>query len=111
MDTQLSSANIYLDGNSLAQLKRQADANSDQALKGVAQQFEALFLQQMLKSMRDAQLSEGIFDNDQSRLYTDLYDKQLSLTLSSQKGVGLADMLYQQLKLSQGKPIAKTGET
>jgi len=111
MDTTLNTANIYLDSNSLAGLKRQAETQSDDALKAVAQQFEALFVQQMLKSMRDAELGQGIFDNDQSRLYTDLYDKQLSLTLTSQKGVGLADMLFQQLKLSQANPISKSGES
>jgi len=111
MDTALSNANIYLDSNSLANLKRQANAKSDEALKGVAQQFEALFLQQILKSMRQAELGQGIFESDQSRLYTDLYDKQLALNMSSQKGVGLADMLYQQLKLSQAMPINKSGES
>jgi len=111
MDTSLSTANVYLDSNSLADLRRQADGQSDAALQAVARQFEALFLQQMLKTMRDAELGQGLFDNDQSRLYTDLYDKQLALNLSSDKGIGLADMLYQQLKLSQAKPISKSDES
>lgn len=111
MDTQLSSANIYLDSNSLSDLKRLADGQSDQAIKQVAQQFEALFMQQLLKSMRDAELSPGILDSDQSRLYTDLYDKQLALNMSAGKGIGLADSLYQQLKLSQAGSIPKMGES
>ena len=111
MNAPISSANIYLDSNSLAGLKRDAQQQSPEALKAVAQQFEALFIQQMLKSMRDAQLSEGLFDNDQSKLYQDMYDKQLSLNLTEGEGIGLADMLYQQLKLSQAQPIAKRGDS
>jgi len=111
MDMPLTSANIYLDSNSLAELKRKADSQSDEALKAVAKQFEALFLQQFLKSARDAELNQGIFDSDQSRLYTDLYDKQLALSVTSQKGIGLADQLYQQLKQSQAQPISLKGES
>jgi len=111
METQLTSANIYLDSNSLTDLKRQADQHSDAALRGVAQQFEALFLQQMLKTMRDAELSPGIFDSDQSKMYTEFYDKQLALTLSSNRGIGLAEKLYQDLKVSQAQPIPITGQS
>jgi flagellar protein FlgJ len=102
MDTQLNSANIYLDSNSLSNLKRLAKGQSDEAIKQVAQQFEALFLQQVLK---------GILDSDQSKLYTDLYDKQLALNMSAGEGIGLADTLYQQLKLSQAGSIPKMGKS
>jgi len=97
MTTSLSSADIYLDAQGLSQLRRSAGANSDEALKAVAEQFEALFIQQMLKTMRDAKLAEGLFDNDQSELYIDLYDKQLAITLSKANGLGLSDMIVEQL--------------
>lgn len=105
-----TSANVYLDTQGLAGLKREAAAQNPEALKAVAKQFEALFIQQMLKAMRDAQLGEGMFDNEQSELYQDMYDKQLSLNLSAGEGFGLADRLYQQLKLSETRSIATTGE-
>ena len=96
---ELNSAGVYTDLQGLAKLRMQAKSQSADALKGAASQFEAMFLQMMLKSMRAASLGEGLFDNNQSQLYQDMYDKQLSLELTQNgKGVGLADMLVNQLK-------------
>ncbi|MCX7170371.1 MAG: flagellar assembly peptidoglycan hydrolase FlgJ, partial [Proteobacteria bacterium] len=52
-----------LDVNGLTDLKRQVRENSPQAMKAAAQQFEALFLQIVLKSMRDATPHEGMLDS------------------------------------------------
>jgi len=97
MTMPLSSADIYLDSQGLSQLRRSAGERSDDALKAVAEQFEALFIQQMLKTMRDAKLAEGLFDNDQSELYIDLHDKQLAINLAKANGLGLSDMIVEQL--------------
>jgi flagellar protein FlgJ len=51
----------------------------------------------MLKSMRDAKLGQGLGDSQQSDLYQDMYDQQISLKMAQGKGLGLADMLVQQL--------------
>jgi flagellar protein FlgJ len=66
-------------------------------LREVARQFEALFLQQMLKSMREASAGEGLMDNDQSRMYQGMYDQQIGIELSKGNGLGLAETLMQQL--------------
>jgi flagellar protein FlgJ len=93
-----ANANINaLDFRGLADIQRQAKSNDPKALKAAAQQFEALFLQMVLKSMRDATPKEGMFDSDQSRMYESLLDSQLSQVLSSKKGVGLADALARQM--------------
>jgi len=87
-----------LDLKGLAALKRQAHDNSPQAIKLAAQQFEGLFLQLVLKSMRDATPQEGIMDSEQSRLYESLLDQQLAQVLASKGGgTGLAAMIEKQL--------------
>ena len=87
-----------LDVRGLAALKRQAHDNSPQAIKLAAQQFEGLFLQMVLKSMRDASPREGIMDSEQSRLYESLLDQQLAQVLSSKGGgTGLAAMIEKQM--------------
>jgi len=90
-------AQVYTDFNGLAALRNQARADKDAALDEVASQFEGLFLQMMLKSMRDASFGGGLLDSQQSEFYRDMYDQQLSVTLSQQQGIGLADMLKRQL--------------
>ena len=67
------SAFVYTDIQGLAGLRYKARQNSPDATREAAQQFEAVFIQMMLKSMRAASVSEGgIMDNDQSRMYLDL---------------------------------------
>ncbi|MFA5171232.1 MAG: flagellar assembly peptidoglycan hydrolase FlgJ [Sulfuriferula sp.] len=84
------------DPQGLAALKRAAKDNSPEAIKAVAKQFEAVFMNMMLKSMRQATPQDGMFDNDQSRLYTSMLDQQLSQNMAT-KGLGLADVLARQL--------------
>lgn len=91
------------DVNGLSSLKRQAKADDPAALKAAAQQFEALFLQMVLKSMRDATPKEGLFDSDQTRLYESLLDQQLAQVMSgSRNGTGLAAVIERQLSRGSG---------
>ncbi|MBI4995856.1 MAG: flagellar assembly peptidoglycan hydrolase FlgJ [Rhodocyclales bacterium] len=85
------------DQSALASIKRQARSNDPAALKAVAQQFEALFMQMVLKSMRDATPKEGLFDSDQTRLYESLLDQQMSQVLAAKGGTGLAKIIESQL--------------
>lgn len=88
---------IYTDFQGLARLRTQSQQKNPEVTRQVAQQFESIFTQMMLKSMRKASLGEGIFDSRQSQFYRDMYDQQLSVHLSSGTGLGLADMIVQQL--------------
>ena len=93
-------ATTYTDLNGLAALKR--DPNSPEALSAVAQQVEALFLQMMLKSMRDATASEETGSNEMG-MYQDMFDKQVALSISQHSDLGIGRLLKRQLA---GRPAA-----
>lgn len=92
-----ASASIYTSMDGLTALKAQASRDAEGSLDQVARQFESLFVQQMLKSMRQAGLGEGLMDSEQSLFYRDMYDQQLALHLSESGGIGLADVIKRQL--------------
>ncbi len=88
-------ANTYTDVNALAALKK--DPSSPQAIKAVAQQVDALFLQMMLKSMRDASGDTGEQASNEMSMYQDMFDKQIALQLSQRGGLGIGTQLTRQL--------------
>lgn len=89
----------YNDLGRLQQFKVGGD--SEKNIKKVAQEFESLFLNEMLKAMRSANeaFGEGNFMNsNESKTYQDMHDQQLAVTLSNhQNGIGLADVLVRQM--------------
>jgi|HubBroStandDraft_6_1064221.scaffolds.fasta_scaffold15217_4 flagellar protein FlgJ len=87
----------YADFSGLEGLKSGVKAKDPNAIRAAAQQFESLFTDMMLKSMRQAKLSNGLGDTQESDLYQDMYDQQIALKMSQGKGLGLADMLVAQL--------------
>jgi flagellar protein FlgJ len=93
----LASASIYTSMEGLTALKARASGDAEGSLDEVARQFESLFVQQMLKSMRQASLGEGLMDSDQSLFYRDMYDQQLSVHLAESGGMGLAEVIKRQL--------------
>jgi len=107
INTDISSK-LAIDANSLNQLKLGAAQNSPEALKAAAQQFEAVFMNMLMKSMRDATPQEGMFDNEQTRMYTSMLDQQLTQRLAS-RGIGLADMMVSQLSRATQQPIGEAG--
>lgn len=97
---------LAIDVKDLGRLRQSAQQNSPEALKAAARQFEALFLNMVMKSMREATPQDGLFDSQQSRMYTSMLDQQFSQNLAS-RGVGLADVLIRQLSshaVSQAVP-------
>ncbi|MBU1980213.1 MAG: flagellar assembly peptidoglycan hydrolase FlgJ, partial [Gammaproteobacteria bacterium] len=97
--TQDISSRFALDVQSVDKLRLQVKQDPDAALKAVAQQFEGIFVNMMLKSMREATPKDGMLDSEQGNLYTQLFDQQLAQKLSTGKGLGVADMLVKQLTL------------
>lgn len=87
----------YTDFSGLNEMRAQARVDPQASLKQVAKQFEGIFIQMMLKSMRDASMGDAIFDSDQSKLYRDMFDKQVALDMANSKGIGIADSLVRQL--------------
>ena len=92
--------NFFADFQGIAALKNDAKAQAPTALKEAARQFESLFTQMLLKSMREANKSFGedsLFGSDQADMYQDMFDDQIAMQMSKGKGLGLADMLIKQL--------------
>lgn len=84
------------DGRSLDALRRDAQRDPHGAVKKAAQQFEALFMQMVLKSMRDALPKSGLLDSAAQQMYSDMLDQQLATRVAA-SGTGLADMIAKQL--------------
>jgi flagellar protein FlgJ len=90
----------FTDLNRLNQLKVGKGRDSEANIHKVAQEFESLFMGEMLKAMRKAGdvVGDGNFMNsNESKAYRDMYDQQLAVTMSKGQGVGLADVLERQL--------------
>jgi flagellar protein FlgJ len=109
MPMATSTANTYTDVKGLAALKK--DSSSPQALHAIAQQVDALFLQMMLKSMRDAGADQGGTDSNEMGMYQDMFDKQIALTLSQHQGLGLGSLLTRQLSSVPAAPAAPGAST
>ncbi|RSZ57546.1 flagellar assembly peptidoglycan hydrolase FlgJ [Massilia atriviolacea] len=91
------SSKFALDTNALGGLKQSAKDGSPEALKTASTQFEAMFINMMMKSMRDATpQGEGMLDSQQTKTFTTMLDQQMSQNLAK-RGVGLADVLIRQL--------------
>ena len=88
--------NLASDAQSLDKLRYQAKQAPDKALKVAAQQFEMVFLNMMLKTMREATPQDGMMDSEQTRMFTGMLDQQLAQEMST-RGVGLADVMMRQL--------------
>ena len=92
---------LALDVQGLNSLRQSAKQNSPEALKASAKQFEGLFINMMLKSMRQATAASGQEQSQDSQLYTSMLDQQLSQTMA-QRGIGLADMMLRQMQRQPG---------
>ncbi len=97
------------DAQALAKLKSGLRKDDPQAVKATARQFEAVFLQMMLKSMRAATPQSGPFDSDQTRFYQELLDAQLAQVMAAKGGTGLAAVIERQLARGDAS-ASMTGE-
>ncbi|HLP98524.1 MAG TPA: flagellar assembly peptidoglycan hydrolase FlgJ [Sideroxyarcus sp.] len=96
---------LAVDSQSLDKLKLHAKQSPDEALKVAAKQFETVFLNMMLKSMREATPQDGAFDSEQTRMFTGMLDQQLAQNMAD-RGVGLAEIMVRQLSRNQPVPEA-----
>ena len=111
LPASVSTASTYTDSHGLAELKK--DPSSPQAMSAVAQQVEALFLQMVLKSMRDASAATSESASNEMGMYQDMFDKQVALTLSQHQDLGFGALLKRQLSGKSAPTLApvtpKTG--
>jgi len=101
-----STAKSYLDFSGLGELRAKAQQNQDKALKETAQQFEGLFIQMMVKSMRDASETMKDEENESSARATfeDMFDREVSVQMSKRNAMGVANFLERAVK--QRTPVA-----
>ncbi len=126
MDNRLASgrrgldSGSYTDLNRLSQLKVGKDRDGEENVRKVAQEFESLFLNEMLKSMRSATevlAKDNPLNSQASKQYQEMYDQQLSVSLSKEGGgIGLADVLVRQLNkqtesVARSNPFAQVART
>lgn len=110
----------YLDFSGLAQLRGDAAQNKHGSLDKAAEQFEAMFVQMMLKSMRESVVKDEENTSQAADVYQDLMDRELSVQFAKRRSFGIADMLTRQLGTSgavapstqallEGRPAAAAG--
>lgn len=87
---------LVADSKALNSLNAQAGKDARSALKETARQFEALFMQELLKSMRDASMKSGLMDSEEGDLGTQLLDQQWAQMMTGIPG-GLSEMIEKQL--------------
>lgn len=85
------------DMQGLTALRAAAHQQTPQATQQAAKQFEAVFTQMMMKSMREATMSGGLLGSEQEKMFNGMLDDQLAQQLASHKGIGLADLMLKQL--------------
>lgn len=103
-----ATAKSYLDFSGLGELRGQAQQNQDKALKESAQQFEGLFIQMMMKSMRDASATMKDEENQSNGLDTfeNMFDKEISVQMAKRSALGVADYMAKAVKQQIATPSA-----
>jgi flagellar protein FlgJ len=104
MTTRIADAQNFLDVNGLNSIRQDAKsgdkASKQEALEQAAKQFEAIFMQMLMKSMRKAQEvleSDSPFNSESTKFYRDMHDQQMSLELSNNGALGLSELIVRQL--------------
>src|ERR1700710_2299272 len=90
-----------LDVQGFDAMRAQANAAPQAGLKAAAKQFDTVFTQMMLKSMREATPSDSPFDSNDSKTFTSMLDQQMAQNMGA-KGIGVADMMLKQLMRNAG---------
>ena len=90
-------AGSYLDFDALGRLKGKAAKDGKSAARETAQQFEALFLQMMMKSMRDASFKSDLVESQAKDTFEGMFDKEVSLAMAKKNTLGLADLLLKHM--------------
>ena len=104
MDNRLAESRNFLELNGLNNIRLDAKSGNKEektaALQEAAQQFEAIFMQMLLKSMRKAQEvleSDSPFNSESTKFYRDMHDQQMAMELSSNGSLGLSELIVRQL--------------
>ncbi len=102
----------YLDFAQFGKLKQQYRQDTDAGIKATARQLEGVFLNMMLKSMREANagFAEGNYlTGQESEYFRDMYDQQISQNLAARGGIGLADIIVRQMQQIESRKLDHQG--
>ncbi len=103
------STKFALDIKDMGGLRQSAKAGGAESLKTASTQFEAMFVNMMMKSMRDASPQDGMMNSEQTKMFTTMLDQQTSQNIAK-KGIGLSDVLIRQLtKTADAQALAIGG--
>jgi flagellar protein FlgJ len=106
MNDVANSPQSYLDFAGLGNLRGQAQQKTEKATRDTATQFEAMFIQMMMKSMRDATEKSDLMGSETAENFEQMYDKELSVQMAKRNTVGVADMLVKQINSSNAATAA-----
>ncbi|MGM0676975.1 flagellar assembly peptidoglycan hydrolase FlgJ [Ectothiorhodospira marina] len=97
MSAYIANSFNYTDMAGLGELRGRVQSQSPEAADEVARQFEALFIQMMIKSMREAAPAEGLLNSQQTRMFEGMFDQQVALDMAQGQGIGLREQVARQL--------------
>lgn len=108
--SQINAPAATFDFHSMAQLKNQARTNEEAVARKVGEQFEAMFIDMMMSSVREANkpMKSDLFASSSTDTYEEMYHKELSLHMASQGSFGIADWIVEQVKTKQQQTKAIT---
>ncbi len=96
----------YLDFGGLGALKGKARTDAKSATRETAQQFEAMFLQMMMKTMRDATPKSDLVESAGKDTFEAMFDKEVSVSMAKRNALGLADMLVKHMPDTSAPPTS-----
>lgn len=118
VDNSLASSNYsvksYFDLSGLSDLRTRARDDEQAAAKEVGQQFEAMFLQMVFKSMREASepLKSDLTSSSSLETFEQMYHQELSQTMAQKGSLGLGDWLAEQVtKQVSSKQVVEAYQT
>ena len=85
------------DANGFLTAKDTSENGTNAELKAVADQFEAIFLEMLLKQARDSKLSDGLFENNADDNFVQLFDRELAKSSSEKVDIGIAEAIINQM--------------
>ena len=100
-DLSTNTSSTYLDFNALTRLKGEAAQDPTKAIRKTSEQFEAYFIQQMMKTMRESIEKSDLVEGGNMDTYQDLMDKEMSLEMVKRGGLGVANMMEKQMLRAQ----------
>ena len=103
LESLISVQNMQLEGTPQTKdfqtTKRSSLNNPSAELRAVADQFEAIFLEMLLKQARDSKLSDGLFDNNADDSFVQLFDRELAKSSSEKVDIGIAQAIIKQMSV------------